>query len=36
MTNRELIDELSKFPDDSQIDIYDLRDCSHPSIRLNC
>lgn len=35
MTKAELIDSLKDIPDDSIIDIYDLRDFTHPDFKLN-
>jgi hypothetical protein len=35
MTKKELIEKLKDFPDESEIDIYDLKSYTHPSFKVN-
>ena len=35
MTKKELIEELKDIPDNSEIDVYDLRDFTHPKWTIN-
>lgn len=35
MTKKELLERLQNIPDDSIIDIYDLRTFTHPSYEIN-
>ena len=35
MTKKELIEKLKDIPDNSEIDVYDLRSYNHPSFNIN-
>lgn len=35
MTKKDLFEQLKEIEDDCEIDIYDLRDFSHPTFKLN-
>ena len=35
ITKKQLLELLENFPDDSKIELYDLRDFSHPIVRFN-